>query len=84
MVKEINNMHDVITFIDIIAKEVKELNPFQEFTYDRLARSCSMYSIEEAAIRGQLMDSCFDICSKQNKNFMYLMLVLFTEARNGT
>jgi hypothetical protein len=82
MLHEIKNMQDVILFIDIIANEIKDANPFEEFSKCKADVPGNIYTAKEAAQRSKLMDKCFEVCSRQKKSFIYLMLVLWEEARN--
>ena len=77
MIQQINTIHDVITFVELIAIEVNDGNPFEEL------RRHHRYTREEAEIRNNLMDRCFDVCAGQSLNFKSLMLVLFEEALNN-
>ncbi len=79
MLREIKNMQDVILFINMIANEIKDANPFEEFSKCKVDAPGNIYTAKEAAQRSKLMDKCFEVCSSQNKNFIYLMLVLFKE-----
>ena len=77
MIQQINSIYDVIAFIELIADEIKDCNPFEELSrYHR-------YTAEEAAYRNDLMEQCFQICAAQNQNFKCLAQVLFNEAVTG-
>lgn len=81
MVSQINTMQDVCTFIDHIAKEVQDGNPFEEICRSKMAvdDNC-LYTEQEATIRDKLMDRCFEVCTVQHRVVIYLFLVLFEEA----
>jgi len=77
MIQQINNMHDVVTFVTTIAAEIEDANPFREFS------SHNIYTADEAAIRDKLMERCFEVCATQTLNFKSLILVLMEEALNN-
>jgi hypothetical protein len=77
MTQDINNIHDVIAFIELIAEEIQDSNPFEEF------RNPQRYTPEEVALREDLMEQCFEVCAQQPQNIKYLMLVVFNEALTG-
>lgn len=78
MKPDISNIYDVMAFIELIADEIQDGNPFEEFSKN------SRYTKDEAALRSRLMDDCIDVCNKQHLNLKCLMLVLFNEALTGT
>ena len=77
MLPDIKNMLDVMTFIDLITKEVGDGNPFEEIN------SLHRYTCEAAAVRRQQMDKCFEVCARQTRGFIYLAIVLLEEARDN-
>ena len=77
MTQDITSIQDVIAFIDLIAEETGDGNPFQEISRQ------DKYTAPEAAIRSKLMEECFQVCTMQPQNFKYLILVLFNEAVSG-
>ena len=76
MIHEINTINDVVAFIEVIAEEIKDGNPFEEF------RQHQRYKPEEATLRERLMERCFDICKGKSQNFICLAIVVFQEARD--
>jgi hypothetical protein len=83
MVQEVNTIQDVVTFLEDVAREIGDYNPFADFsTYINPATSQRMYTDAEAALRKYLLDRCFEVCGQQNCNFIYLSLVVFEEARD--
>jgi len=83
MLQQVNNVQDVITFIEEIAGEIADFNPFEQFaSYKNPQNSQSIYTEQEAAQRDQLMERCFEICKRQSQNFICLAIVVFQEARD--
>jgi hypothetical protein len=66
-----------------LAREIGDYNPFSSFNdYIDLATNLPKYTPEEAQLRNNLIDRCFEICAKQDDNFIYLSLVIFEESRD--
>ena len=74
MIQQINNVFDVIEFIQQISAEVKDCNPFEQIN------TPGMYNEKERVIRSELMEKCYEVCAKQSLNFKCLVLVLFNDA----
>jgi hypothetical protein len=84
MIQAINTMQDVVVFINQIAEETKDGNPFEEICRSKQSPdSTCRYTEQEAILRDKLMDRCFEVCSAQSQNFIYLSLVLMDEARHN-
>lgn len=77
MTRDINNIYDVIAFIELIADEIQDGNPFEEF------RRQQIYTPEEAELREYMMDQCFAVCKMQPQNLRCLLLVLLNEEQTG-
>ena len=84
MVQEIKTMQDVTAFLESIAKEIGDYNPFADFSgFVDPATNQPVYTDEEAALRKRLLDDCFAVCGQQGGNFIYLFLVILQEARDN-
>ncbi len=83
MIRQINTTQDVITFIEEVAREIADFNPFKGFSnYLIPDTSQCRYTAEEATLRDKLMEQCFDVCKGQSQNFICLAIVVFQEARD--
>lgn len=76
-------MHDVVAFIEDVAREIGDYNPFNYFdSYIDPATGLRKYTPEQAAQRNALLDRCFEVCGQQHSNFINLSLVVYEEARD--
>jgi hypothetical protein len=83
MIEQINTAQDVVTFIEEIANEIADFNPFEQFrSYKNPENKEHRYTEEEATLRDQLMERCFEVCKGQSQNFICLAIVVFQEARD--
>jgi len=81
MLHNITTMKDVQTFIDQIAQEIDDFHPLQDFnSYVYPDSYMRRYTEEEAEIRNKYLDSCFDVCAKQEADFFTFLIEVFHEA----
>ena len=80
MIQQIDTIQDVVTFITQIAGEIKDFHPMDDFrTYINPATNQRRYTEEEAVVRNELLDCCFDVCATQNADFFTFLLELFQQ-----
>jgi len=74
MITQIQTIHDVKQFAYQIINEGVSFHPdddFNDYIFFKEKRPC--YTPEEALIRNELMDLCFDVCNKNNEEIYAVM-----------
>ena len=83
MLQQVNTVQDVVTFIEEIASEINDFNPFMGFTNYLIPNTTERrYTNKEALLRDHLLEQCFEVCKDQSQNFICLAIVVFQEARD--
>ena len=68
MITKITNVRDVANFAKLLIHEEKlSVHPDDDFSeYINYETKLPFYTVEEAEIRNQVMNQCFDICVQNN------------------
>lgn len=75
MISKIQTSEDVKLFAKQIISEGVSFHPDEDFNhYVNLKENKPCYSKDEAEIRNELMNKCFDICEKEGVDIYDLML----------
>lgn len=82
MLTEIKTINDVKSFAKhLINVEKLSFHPDDDFNdYLNLSTKQPFYTKEEAEKRNQLMNACFDICEKHEKEIYSVMLPYFLKS----
>ena len=83
MIQQINTVQDTVTFINQLAAEVDNYHPLEDFSrYQYTETNRPRYTVEEAALRNNLVGRCFEVCADQDADFFYLSQTLFQQAKD--
>jgi len=83
MIQQIETVEDVMTFMEQIAREIKDFHPMDDFTdYVDPATWQPRYTQEEAALRNKLLSRCLDILATVNADFYTFMLDVYEHTRD--
>lgn len=78
MIAKINNLDDVSTFVLQLLAEGLNYHPDDDFNnYINLDTHEPSYIPEEAQIRNDLNDQCFEICEKYNADIYNISMEIF-------
>lgn len=79
MIHKIENIEDVTIFFTDLFNEGVSAHPDDDFTdYINYETKEATYTIEEAMLRNELMNSSFIICEKANADIYELMLETYS------
>jgi len=85
MIQNIDTIDDVVTFIKQIAGEIKDFHPLEDFgRYIDPVTNRPRYSEDEATMRNELLNCCFDVCATEDADFFTFLLALFQETAAKT
>jgi hypothetical protein len=80
MIIEIKDLSDVEAFTKELIKEGVNAHPDEDFNnYVDIETHLSTYTVQEASIRNDLMDKCFEICETYSEDIYIMMNNIYLE-----
>lgn len=84
MIPEITNIMGVRRFIELLAGEIDNFHPLEEFSsYVYPDSYFRRYTDEEAEIRAKCLENCFEVCATITPDFYTYLIKLFEKERSG-
>lgn len=78
MILEIKNLNDVIDFTKDLISEGTNVHPDEDFTnYINIETERPSYTKQEAELKNQLMNQCFEVCDSSNEDIYDLMQEIY-------